>query len=319
MRKVIFRAASVVAGLALAVAATIASALPADAASNCKISFDSYPLITTGSYGAEAKAAQCLLQAAGYHNKIRKRFSAPDAVKLRKFQAAHQLSATGTVNAQTWTALLSRGPTPTLRYGDTGPSIRRLQRSLTASVRPVPVTGFFGSITQAAVKLVQSSQGWRPTGVATTGVWRVLQSGGAAKVTLVKAAKSEPPATTPATTPAASGKGATALAFAKMQLGDRYAYGGAGPNRWDCSGLTMRAWQAAGVGLPHSSSQQFRIGTKISKSELRPGDLVFFYRGISHVALYVGNGMVIHASHSGSTVTYIKMSYMPYMGARRPG
>jgi cell wall-associated NlpC family hydrolase len=314
MRKVIFRAASVVAGMALASAATIASSLPADAAASCKISFDSYPLITTGSYGPRAKAAQCLLQAAGYDNKIRRRFSAPDAVKLRKFQAAHQLSATGTVNAQTWTALLSRGSTPTLRYGDTGLSVRRLQRSLTASVQTVPVTGHFGSITRAAVKSVQSSQGWRPTGVATTGVWRALQSGGAAKVTLVKAAKSAQ-----STTPPASGKGATALAFAKMQLGDRYAYSGAGPNRWDCSGLTMRAWQAAGVGLPHSSSQQFRIGTKISKSELQPGDLVFFYRGISHVAIYVGNGMVIHASHPGSTVTYIKMSYMPYMGARRPG
>ena len=95
--------------------------------------------------------------------------------------------------------------------------------------------------------------------------------------------------------------------------------GGTGPNGWDCSGLTMKAWKAAGVKLPHSSGQQFRIGKKISKSNLRSGDLVFFYRGISHVGLYAGNGKVIHAPRPGKQVSYIKMSHMPYMGARRPG
>jgi hypothetical protein len=73
-----------------------------------------------------------------------------------------------------------------------------------------------------------------------------------------------------------------------------------------------------GVKLPHSSSKQYRIGKKISKSQLRNGDLVFFYRGISHVGLYAGNGKVIHAPRPGKKVSYIKMSYMPYAGARRP-
>jgi cell wall-associated NlpC family hydrolase len=114
-------------------------------------------------------------------------------------------------------------------------------------------------------------------------------------------------------------KGEKALAYAKKQLGDPYRRRGTGPNGWDCSGLTMKAWQAAGVKLPHSAGQQYRIGKKISKSDLRSGDLVFFYRGISHVGLYAGNGKVIHAPRPGKQVSYIKMSHMPYMGARRPG
>jgi len=85
------------------------------------------------------------------------------------------------------------------------------------------------------------------------------------------------------------------------------------------AGLTMKAWKAAGVTLPHSAGQRYRIGKKISKSNLRNGDLVFFNRGISHVGLYAGNGKVIHAPRSGKSVSYIKMSSMPYMGARRPG
>ena len=309
-----FRAASLVAGLAVALTATIANELPASAASNCKITFDSYPVVATGSYGARAKAAQCLLKTAGYDNIISKRFSATDAAQLRRFQAAHRLSATGTVNANSWTALLARGSKPILRYGDNGRGVRRLQRSLTASGRPVPVSGHFGPITRDAVKSVQTLQGWRATGVATTGVWLTLQSGGGGKITVVKAVTRAPTPTAPE-----SGRAAVALAFAKQQLGDRYVFGGSGPNTWDCSGLTMKAWQAAGVTLPHSAARQFPIGTKISKSDLRPGDLVFFYRGIQHVAIYAGDGMVIHAPHPGARVSYIKMAYMPYMGARRLG
>ena len=114
-------------------------------------------------------------------------------------------------------------------------------------------------------------------------------------------------------------KGAKALAYAKAQLGEPYARSGAGPSSWDCSGLTMMAWGSAGVSLPHSSRQQFSRGRSVAKSDLQLGDLVFFYSDIHHVALYAGNGQVIHAPRPGKSVEYIKMSYMPYAGARRPG
>ena len=116
-----------------------------------------------------------------------------------------------------------------------------------------------------------------------------------------------------------SSKGAKALAYAKAQLGEPYARSGAGPSSWDCSGLTMMAWGSVGVSLPHSSRQQFSRGQPVAKSDLQLGDLVFFYGDISHVGLYAGNGQVIHAPRPGKSVEYIKMSYMPYTGAGRPG
>ena len=123
-------------------------------------------------------------------------------------------------------------------------------------------------------------------------------------------------------TPAASdsSRGAKALAFAKTQLGKPYRFGATGPNAYDCSGLTGAAWRAAGVSLSRTSQAQFHNGRAVSKSELQLGDLVFFYPGsISHVGLYAGNGMLLHASRPGKPVQYIKMKYMPYAGARRPG
>jgi cell wall-associated NlpC family hydrolase len=123
----------------------------------------------------------------------------------------------------------------------------------------------------------------------------------------------------PTDLPPATGRGKIALDFAKQQLGEPYVFGGAGPGTWDCSGLTMRAWEQAGVSLPHSAKQQYYQGPKISRNQLQPGDLVYFYDDLSHVALYAGNGLVLDAPKPGDNVRYIKMSYMPYVGATRPG
>ncbi|REF34888.1 NlpC/P60 family protein [Thermasporomyces composti] len=119
--------------------------------------------------------------------------------------------------------------------------------------------------------------------------------------------------------PPGSGRGAIALNFARAQLGEPYVFGAAGPDAWDCSGLTMMAWRQAGVSLPHSSRQQYAVSRKISQSELRPGDLVFFYSDLHHVGIYAGDGMIIHAPRPGKVVEYIPMRYMPYAGAGRPG
>ena len=117
----------------------------------------------------------------------------------------------------------------------------------------------------------------------------------------------------------ASGRAATAVRFAMAQVGKAYAYGASGPNAYDCSGLTMRAWGMAGVGLPHSSSAQQGSGVRVSESELRPGDLVFYYSPVSHVGMYIGHGLIVNALNPGAGVRVSGLHSMPYSGAVRPG
>jgi cell wall-associated NlpC family hydrolase len=117
----------------------------------------------------------------------------------------------------------------------------------------------------------------------------------------------------------ASGKGAIAVEFAMAQLGEPYLWGGNGPDAWDCSGLTVAAWAEAGVSLPRSSGSQISVGTRVSKSQLQPGDLVFYYSPISHVGIYIGGGEIVHATHPGDVVSVDPVDLMPFAGATRPG
>ncbi|MEU9537833.1 C40 family peptidase [Streptomyces mirabilis] len=93
-----------------------------------------------------------------------------------------------------------------------------------------------------------------------------------------------------------------ALAFARAQVGKPYVWGATGPGSYDCSGLTQAAWKAAGVDLPRTTWDQVNVGTTVPLADIKPGDLVFFYDDISHVGLYVGNGMMIHAPKPGAYV-----------------
>ncbi|MEV6795698.1 NlpC/P60 family protein [Streptomyces sp. NPDC051320] len=111
----------------------------------------------------------------------------------------------------------------------------------------------------------------------------------------------------------ASARGGAALTAAKTQLGKPYVYGATGPNSFDCSGLTSWAYAQAGVSLPRTSQAQANAGTRIySSSALKPGDLVIFYGDMHHVALYAGNGMVLHAPRTGTNVRYESMGDMPF-------
>ncbi|MET3961475.1 cell wall-associated NlpC family hydrolase [Marmoricola sp. OAE513] len=109
-----------------------------------------------------------------------------------------------------------------------------------------------------------------------------------------------------------SGAAAKAIAFARQQLGERYQWAAAGPDAWDCSGLTMMAWRAAGVALPHFSAAQYDATRHIGVNDLRPGDLVFWGDSpgsIHHVALYLGNGQILHAPRTGRPVAIDSMYY----------
>ncbi|MBI0297383.1 C40 family peptidase [Streptomyces sp. PRKS01-29] len=118
--------------------------------------------------------------------------------------------------------------------------------------------------------------------------------------------------------PANGSKAAQVIAFAKAQLGKPYVWGATGPSSFDCSGLTQAAWKSAGISLPRTTWDQVKAGTRVSTSQLQPGDLVFFYDDISHVGLYIGDGMMIHAPKPGDVVKKAPITEMPIYGSVRP-
>lgn len=147
-----------------------------------------------------------------------------------------------------------------------------------------------------------------------------------------RAAPEAPPAATPVpstsrsvgaepppTSTQASGSAQAAVSYALAQVGDAYVYGSAGPSSWDCSGLTMVAWGAGGVSLPHSSTMQAGMGTPVSVSQLQPGDLVFYYSPISHVGMYIGDGQLVHAANPSSPVEVVPVDSMPIAAIRSVG
>ena len=145
------------------------------------------------------------------------------------------------------------------------------------------------------------------------------EAAGAAAAPVADAALEEVDARVQAPPPA-SGAGAGAVAVAMRFLGVPYRWGGADPSGFDCSGLTMYAYAAVGVSLPHHAASQFGMGTPISKDQLAVGDLVFF-NGLGHMGMYVGGGSFIHAPHTGDVVKISSLNdswyARTYVGARR--
>ncbi|MFS4108374.1 C40 family peptidase [Streptomyces sp. PD-S100-1] len=106
----------------------------------------------------------------------------------------------------------------------------------------------------------------------------------------------------PGSRAAYAGKAAQALGFARAQIGRPCVQGASGPGSYDCSGLTLAAWRAAGVALPRTAREQAGHGTEVPLTALEPGDLVFFHADAGHVGLYAGNGTIVHAPGPGATV-----------------
>ncbi|HEX2038998.1 MAG TPA: C40 family peptidase [Acidimicrobiales bacterium] len=143
-----------------------------------------------------------------------------------------------------------------------------------------------------------------------------------------EARRARTPSTTPSTAPGgeasaparppAAGADA-AVAEAKRQLGKPYQWGAAGPDSFDCSGLTQWAWKAGGRSLPHSSQAQYSATSRVALNDLQPGDLVFYGSPIHHVGIYVGNGQMVEASETGTPVRYASIFRRDYVGAGRVG
>lgn len=116
---------------------------------------------------------------------------------------------------------------------------------------------------------------------------------------------------------APNSRAAAAVAYAYTKLGSPYVWGATGPDAFDCSGLTQAAYRSAGVSLPRTTYSQINAGQRVAQSELQPGDLVFFYSGITHVGLYIGNGQMIHAPNPSAPVRVAPITEMPFAGATR--
>lgn len=117
--------------------------------------------------------------------------------------------------------------------------------------------------------------------------------------------------------PKPSGSASAAVQFVYDQIDEPYEYSAAGPDSWDCSGLTMGAWNQAGVSLSHQTNSQYSETARVGRSELAPGDLVF-YNGMNHVALYVGDGKIVHAPQEGQNVQAASIDSMAIEGYGRP-
>jgi cell wall-associated NlpC family hydrolase len=104
---------------------------------------------------------------------------------------------------------------------------------------------------------------------------------------------------------------------ALAQVGDPYVWAAGGPDAFDCSGLTQYAFAAAGISLPHSSKIQASMGRAVSRAELQPGDLVYYYSPISHIGIYIGGGQMVHATTFGEPVSVGSVDMSGYAGARR--
>jgi cell wall-associated NlpC family hydrolase len=115
----------------------------------------------------------------------------------------------------------------------------------------------------------------------------------------------------------ATGEGTLAVQAALTRIGSPYVWGGSGPNQFDCSGLVMWAFQQAGISLPHSSQALARGGQAVDMSQMQPGDVVTYYSDASHTGIYIGDGMMVHASTYGTPVRVAPVNTAPIHNVRR--
>ncbi len=179
----------------------------------------------------------------------------------------------------------------------------------------------FDALTEAERQAALAAQ---EAGAAAEAAAQAAAAGGAVGESAPAAAAGPAPAPQAAAVaapqaPASGGSGAAqaAVQTALAQVGDPYVWGAGGPNAFDCSGLTQYAYAAAGISLPHSSRMQSQMGTAVTRSQLQPGDLVFYYSPVSHVSMYIGNGQMVHASTSGSPVKVVSVDSMGGITAMR--
>lgn len=212
--------------------------------------------------------------------------------------SAEQVPAADTTSTETSTET----SVETLRRGDSGASVEQLQSALNDRGADLPVTGFFGSMTEDAVQDVQSSAGIAVDGVVGSDTRAALEGGSGSVDSGSEATistTSAPAGGASVSTASTSTSGSAIVDTARTALGTPYSWGSSSLSGMDCSGLVAYAYGQAGIDVPRTSSQQAAAGTSISQSELQPGDLVVWP---GHIAIYSGDGKIIDASGSKQQV-----------------
>ena len=250
------------------------------------------PLLEIGKRGPAVKALQ---RALGIP--VDGIFGPQTRAAVRAFQARNGLAVDGIVGPQTRAALFGRdggGGHALIRAWWVAPVQRKLR---------VPVDGVYGPQTQAAVRAYQARHGLVVDGIVGP---QTLSHLGIAAAPSAPSANGGGSNEADATAP--SGRGARAAALAHRYLGIPYRWGGASASTgFDCSGFVMYVYAKVGVSLPHNAAAQYRYGRAVSRSALRPGDLVFF-NGLGHNGIYVGGGRFIHSPHTGDVVKISSLS-----------
>jgi cell wall-associated NlpC family hydrolase len=258
--------------------------------------------------------------------------TAPIAVGQRaplKFSAlAKATAATATVATALFAAGSADLPTTARQLAPTGhfsvPNTH-IPAPLAAAAAHSPATGLAGGQPVGALPpigtLPVTSRAISMATIASSPLWPTRPA--LLNATIASAARAQVPAAAPA--PAAPpvkiapppSHGAIALAAAMGVKGTPYVWGGTTTRGFDCSGLMLWSFKKAGISLPRTSSAQSTVGQPVSRANLQPGDLVFFYSQVSHVGIYVGNGMVLHSPQSGDVVKISPLARMPFHNARR--